>query len=261
MKWNPEDYAKNSDAQLKWARELRQNLNLQGNESILDVGCGDGKITADFATSLPRGCVTGVDGSPEMIAYATRTYSAKQYPNLIFACVDARSLDFDREFDLCFSNATLHWVDNHQAFLSGVSRALRSGGRLVVSCGGQGNAADVLQVFSELVSCEPWDRYFNEFRNPYFFYGDKDYSMWLEEAGFIVEKLELVPKDMTHQGKEGLAGWIRTTWMPFTQYVPESERDDFVTHFVEAYVDRIPLDQNGLAHVSMVRLEVNALKP
>jgi trans-aconitate 2-methyltransferase len=261
MKWNPEDYAKNSDAQLKWARELRQNLNLQGNESVLDVGCGDGKITADFAATLPRGRVTGVDSSPEMIAYATRTYPSKQYPNLSFACVDARSLDFDQEFDLCFSNAVLHWVDNHQAFLHGASQSLRSGGRLVVSCGGKGGAADVLHVFSELVVCQPWRRYFDRFHNPYFFYGDQDYLPWLEEAGFAIERLELVPKDMTHRGKEGLAAWIRTTWIPFTQCVPESKRDSFITDFVETYLARIPLDQNGLAHVRMVRLEVNALKP
>ena len=261
MKWNPEDYAKNSDAQLKWARELRQNLNLQGNESVLDVGCGDGKITADFATTLPACRVIGVDSSPEMIAYATRTYAVTQYPNLSFACVDARFLDFDREFDLGFSNATLHWVDNHQAFLNGAFRALQSGGRLVISCGGQGSASDVLQVFSELVSSESWKSYFDQFYNPYFFYGDRDYALWLEKAGFKVERLELVPKDMTHSGKEGLAGWIRTTWMPFTQYVPESERDSFITHFVETYIERIPLDQDGLAHVRMVRLEVNALKP
>jgi trans-aconitate 2-methyltransferase len=261
MKWNPEDYAKNSDAQLKWARELKQNLNFQGNESVLDVGCGDGKITADFAATLPRGRVTGVDSSPEMIAYATHTHPLKQYPNLSFACVDARSLDFDQEFDLCFSNAVLHWVDNHQAFLHGASRSLRSGGRLVVSCGGKGGAADVLHVFSELVVCEPWQRYFDRFHNPYFFYGDQDYLPWLEEAGFAIERLELVPKDMTHRGKEGLAAWIRTTWIPFTQCVPESNRDSFITDFVETYLARIPLDQNGLAHVRMVRLEVNALKP
>jgi trans-aconitate methyltransferase len=152
-------------------------------------------------------------------------------------------------------------VDNHQAFLHGVNRSLRTGGRLVVSCGGKGDAADVLQVFHELVSSEPWHRYFDGFRNPYFFYGDQDYSLWLEKAGFTVEKLELIPTDMTHPGKEGLAAWIRTTWMTFTQYVPESERDNFITHFVETYVERIPLDGNGLAHVRMVRLQVNALNP
>jgi trans-aconitate 2-methyltransferase len=260
MKWNPEDYARNSDAQLKWAQELRRHLDLQGDESVLDVGCGDGKITADFATTLPRGRVIGVDSSPDMIAFATRTYASKQYPNLAFACIDARSLDFEQEFDLCFSNATLHWVDNHSAFLTGASRLLRHGGRLVISCGGEGNAVDVLQVFSELAACEPWQRYFDGFRNPYFFYGTQDYSLWLKKAGFKVERLELVPKDMTHLGKAGLAGWIRTTWMPFTQYVPESKRDAFITDFVESYLRKIPLDQNGWAHVCMVRLEVSALK-
>lgn len=261
MKWNPEDYAKNSDVQLKWAQELRQNLNLQGNESVLDVGCGDGKITADFATTLTSGRVMGVDSSPEMIAYATRTYPSKQYSNLSFACVDARSLDFDQEFDLCFSNAVLHWVDNHPAFLRGAHQSLRGGGRLVISCGGKGGAAEVLQVFSELVVCESWQPYFGGFRNPYFFYGDQDYLPWLEEVGFAVKRLELVTKDMTHRGKDDLASWIRTTWMPFTQCVPESERDNFISQFVETYVERIPLDQNGLVHIRMVRLEVNALKP
>jgi trans-aconitate methyltransferase len=260
MIWNPEDYAKNSDAQLKWARELRENLDLQGNESVLDVGCGDGKITADFSVALPNGTVVGVDSSPPMIAYATRTYAAMQYPNLSFACLDARSLDFEHEFDLVFSNATLHWVDNHQAFLKGVNQALRSGGRLVISCGGRGNALDVLKVFSEVVASKPWSGYFDDFHHPYFFYGEQEYALWLGKAGFKVEHLELVPKDMTHRGKEGLAGWIRTTWMPFTHRVPEREQDSFIAHFVDKYLERIPLDSDGLAHVRMVRLEVNALK-
>lgn len=260
MKWNPEDYAKNSDAQLKWARELRQTLNLQGNESVLDVGCGDGKITADFATTLPKGRVMGVDSSAEMIAYATRTYPSTEYPNLAFACVDARSLNFDQEFDLCFSNAALHWVDNHPAFLKGASRSLRPKGRLIISCGGEGNAAEVLQVFSDMISRKSWQRYFDSFQNPYFFYGTQDYSLWLENAGFTIERLELVPKDMTHRGKEGLTGWIRTTWMPFTEQVPEDERENFITEFVETDLEKIPLDADGLAPVQMVRLEVNALK-
>jgi trans-aconitate methyltransferase len=70
MKWNPADYAKSSDVQLKWAQELQANLHLQGHESILDVGCGDGKISADFARLLPNGRVVAVDSSPEMIEYA-----------------------------------------------------------------------------------------------------------------------------------------------------------------------------------------------
>ena len=258
--WNPEDYAKNSDAQLKWARSLTQNIDLQQYQSILDVGCGDGKITADFARRLPKSRIVGVDATPEMITYAKDKYSVSEYPNLTFDCVDARSLEFNSEFNLLFSNATLHWVDNHQAFLKGANQALKENGRLIISCGGKGNAAQILATFAELIAMDTWKAYFKDFYNPYFFYGLEDYQTWLEESGFKIKRLELVPKDMTHQGKEGLAGWIRTTWMPFTKHVPEAQRDEFIDRFVELYVNKYPLDSQGLTHVSMVRLEVDADK-
>jgi trans-aconitate 2-methyltransferase len=256
--WNPEDYAQHSDAQLKWARELRSQLDFQGNESVLDVGCGDGKITADLAATLSQGKVVGVDSSPEMVAYATRTYPVSNYPNLSFACVDARRLDFVDQFDLVFSNATLYWIDDHQAFLQGASQALGDRGRLIISCGGQGNAADILQVFAEVTASPGWSAYFDRFENPYFFYGAPEYKLWLQQAGFQIRRLELVLKDMTHVGQAGLAGWIRTTWMPFTNRVPEQDRDRFIRQFVDSYLKRIPLDSNGQAHVRMVRLEVDA---
>ncbi len=140
MKWNPADYAQSSDAQLKWAQELQANLNLSAYQSILDVGCGDGKISANFARLVPDGRVVAIDSSPEMIEYAITTYPASQYPNLSFACVGAQHLTFEQEFDLIFSNAALHWVDDHPAFLAGARQALRPGGRLIISCGGAGNA-------------------------------------------------------------------------------------------------------------------------
>jgi trans-aconitate 2-methyltransferase len=258
MQWNPEDYARHSDAQLKWAQALRSTLYWRGNESVLDVGCGDGKVTADFAQGLPLGRVVGVDSSADMVAYAARTYPQAEYPNLEFACVDARALAFDSIFDLVFSNAVLHWVDDHRAVLAGAARALKPGGRLAISCGGQGNAAEVLRVLAEVVSCAPWREYLGGFQNPYFFYGVQEYAQWLGAAGFEVRRLELVPKDMTHQGKPGLAGWIRTTWMPFTHSIPEELREGFIAEFVEAYVAHVPLDAAGLAHVAMVRLEVDA---
>lgn len=258
--WNPEDYAKNSDAQLKWSRELRSHLNLKGNESILDVGCGDGKITADFAATFPSSRVMGIDSSPQMIDYAKKTYPTSQYFNLSFACIDARSINFQHEFDLVFSNATLHWVDNHQAFLKGTSSALRNNGRLITSCGGQGNAADILQVFSELITSQPWSIYFEDFHLPYFFYGLQDYQLWLQQSGLQIKRLELVPKDMTHQGKKGLTGWIRTTWMPFHNRIPKDQQDSFIEQVVNLYLAKIPLDSEGLTHVRMVRLEVEADK-
>ncbi len=258
--WNPEAYARNSAAQWQWARELLFRLALQGSEPLLDLGCGDGKITAELARAVPRGRAVGIDASPEMIGFAQQTHPPAQYPNLAFRRLDMRALDYQQEFEVVFSNAALHWVDDHRAVLAGANRALRPGGRLVLSCGGRGNAAGVLDVFQTLRRRPEWQRYFEAMPTPYYFYGTEEYAPWLAETGFLPRRLELVPKDMLHAGPEGLAGWIRTTWMPLTQRVPEAKRETFIHALGQAYLDRFPADSDGMVRVKMVRLEVEAQK-
>ena len=92
-KWNAADYAANSTVQLNWAREIIARLNLRGDEHILDVGCGDGKITAEMARAVPRGAVVGTDFSPEMIGFAQKTFPCSKNPNLEFHVMDAHERD------------------------------------------------------------------------------------------------------------------------------------------------------------------------
>jgi trans-aconitate methyltransferase len=260
MKWDPEDYARNSSAQLSWARELFSRMAFLGAEAVLDVGCGDGKITAEFARALPHGFVLGVDSSAEFIAYASEHYTRSKFPQLWFQQMDARSLDIDRKFDLIFSNAALHWVDNHPAFLRGVSKHLHPQGRMVLSCGGAGNAAEIIVVLARLVASPVWRGYFNDFEFPYYFHAPDDYADWLPEAKMAVVRCELVEKDMFHEGPDGLASWIRTTWMPYTHRVPEGLREQFVDELVSEYLRGHPADSSGRTHVQMIRLEVEAIK-
>jgi trans-aconitate methyltransferase len=177
--------------------------------------------------------------------------------------MDARRLAYPRRFrlyssrDLICSNATLHWVDDHQAFLAGCARLLAPQGRLVLSCG-KGNAAAMVSVMDELIRKPHWARYFAAFAFPYHFYSKADYDRWLPEAGFRPTRLELVEKDMAQQGREGLAGWIRTTWMPYTHRLPQGYREAFISEVVDDYLRERPLDELGRSHVQMVRLEVEA---
>src|SRR6266536_627768 len=199
-KWNPEDYAKHSSAQLAWARELIARLKLRGDESVLDLGCGDGKVTAEIAAALPRGQVAGLDGSQEMIRFAREHYPPGRFPNLEFVVMDARQIRMERSFDIVFSNAALHWIEDHRAILSGVSRVLRPGGRLMISCGGRGNANEILEAVEAVAAKARWREYFAGFAFPYHFYGPEEYARWLPEAGLAALNVVLFPKVMIHPG-------------------------------------------------------------
>lgn len=96
--WNPEDYERHSQSQQKWAGELIEKLDLSGTESVLDLGCGDGKVTAEIAKLVSQGSVIGVDSSSSMIELAEKRHPSSQYPNLSFKVMDARELLFDACF-------------------------------------------------------------------------------------------------------------------------------------------------------------------
>jgi len=257
--WDARDYRESSSAQLQWARELLGKLQLKGNERVLDIGCGDGKITAEIAKRLSPGSVLGIDSSEEMINFSREKFPRDEYPNLYFKIIDARDLSFDREFDVIFSNATLHWVIDHAHVLHRIKKILKPGGRILLQMGGRGNASELFAVLASMLAKERWGKYFRDFPFPYGFYGVDDYRMWLKRAGLKEKRIELIPKDMTQKGKDGLASWIRTTWLPYTQRVPEALRNDFIMTIVDRYTEKHPADSEGLIHVRMVRLEVEAI--
>ena len=263
IQWNAADYAANSAVQQTWARELIAKLKLRGDEHILDVGCGDGKVTAELARAVPRGSVIGADASAEMIGFARKTFPASEISNLKFQITDARKIGgvaATHPFDLIFSNAALHWVDDHEAFLRGAASVLQSGGQLVVSCGGKGNAHDVFLALRPEMRLKRWCRFFRRMPMPYFFHAPGDYEKWLPKFGFKIHALKLAPKDATYDGATGFATWLRTTWMPFVQRVPENLREEFIAAVTSRYVAKHPPDEAGQVHVRMVRLEIEAEK-
>ncbi len=259
--WDAKDYARNSQNQFQWAKELIPKLKLQENEALLDIGCGDGKITAGLAKCLTKGRAVGVDSSAQMIKLAKNTFSTEDYPNLSFQGMDARNLTFREEFDIVFSNAALHWIVDQKPVLEGVRRSLKPKGRLIVQMAGRGNAQDIIIILSDLLTEIPWKQYFDSLKFPYGFFDTKEYSAFLAAAGLKPVRVELFPRDMKHAGEEGLAGWIRTTWLPYTEKLPLEKRDLFVKEIAGRYLKNHPADTDGIVHLGMMRLEVEACKP
>ena len=259
-KWNAADYAGHSSAQAKWGKELIAKLNLRGDETVLDIGCGDGKLTAALARQLPGGFVQGIDSSAQMIRFAAKSFPPSEMPNLSFKVMDARRLTSANEFDRVVSFSCLHWIKDHLPVLKGIRRSLKANGRILLQFGGQGNAADILAVADEVIAGGPWKQYFCRFVFPWNFYAPQEYRVWVKEAGLKPQRVDLIAKDMVQKSKDDLIGWIRTTWLPYVGRVPGRLQNKFLAEMASRYLERHPLDKRGWAHLKMQRLEVEACK-
>lgn len=250
--WKPDVYATHSKGQAIWAKELIEKIALRGDESILDVGCGDGKIT-DYLSTLTSGEVVGIDLNTDMIAFAKNRFKRPDFQQM-----DAQSILFEDRFDVVFSNAALHWASNHDAVVRGVYKALKSGGKAILQMGGYGNAKDVFSALDKLM--QNYTTYFEGFESPYTFCSDSQYDCMLSQAGFSRYRAELIPKDMIHDSIDAFRGWLETTWFPYIRCIPESEQSAFVEEWMKTYLEMFPSDEQGRVHVSMMRLEVEAVK-
>ena len=256
--WNATDYAANSSAQFQWGSELIASLGLEEHEAVLDMGCGDGKLTALIAWQVQAGVVTGIDASDEMVFLAQQTWG--HIKNLDFSPMDAQNLTFHGGFDVVYSNAVLHWVADHPAVLAGVWRALKPGGRMLLQMPAKRNCEQFIEAVDSVRSAPRWRPFFRTFSFPWQFSTEHDYAHWLSDAGLKTQTITTVSKDMCHKSPRQLAGWMRTTWLPYLQCVPDAERDHFVNAVVDKYLCAVPPDEQGRTHVDVVRLEVAAIK-
>lgn len=178
--WDAATYARVCGPQLSWARDVIERLPLRGDERVIDAGCGSGAVTALLAERLPTGSLTGVDGSPAMIEQARRTLPAEV--ELIVS--DLLAFRPDGQVDAVFSNATFHWIADHDALFSRIAGWLAPGGRLEAQCGGEGNVAGYLEILDRVAAAEPFRTHLEDFADPHFFAGPQDTSERLSAAGF-----------------------------------------------------------------------------
>lgn len=259
-RWDPSDYAAHSPIQERWGRELIARLCLRGDEQVLDVGCGDGRLTALLAAAVPRGCVLGVDASPEMIAHARTAFPEPVYPRLRFAVCAAEAIGGLGVFDVVYSNATLHWVRDHERFVQAAASCLRSGGRLGVFANAPGNAREVFAALLRVIRQRPWRMWFRPIPRVWTFHEPACYEVWLRKAGFRIERVRAVERLERFVDPTGLAGWLRTTWLPYTWRVPDQDRPAFLEAIVAEYLRSHPREPDGTVPVQMRRLELQAVR-
>ena len=191
--WDAATYDKVSGPQLQWALEQFDRLELHGSEVVLDAGCGSGRVTALLADRVPVGHVYGVDVAPSMAQHAQSVLGDRA----TILCQDLVALELPVQVDAVFSNATFHWIHDHDALFGALARAMKPGARLVAQCGGHGNI-DAFRTLSEAIAHEsPFAPHFEGWRKPWNYCGAGETAERLEQAGFIDVHCWLEPKRVT----------------------------------------------------------------
>lgn len=217
----------------------------QPGERILDLGCGDGVLTAEL--KVAGADVTGADSSEDFVA-------ASVAKGLDVRLMDGQRLTFVSEFDAVFSNAALHWMTDADAVVKGVARALKPGGRFVAEFGGHGNVAAIATAMRAVAVARGGDL---ALAHPWYFPAPDVYRTLLQSNGFQVKRIALIPRPVVL--KTGIEGWLMLFRKPFFQQF-ETESEKALAETVELLRPAL-CDGRGNWTADYVRLRVEAVKP
>lgn len=235
-------YKENSQLQFSLAQDPIANYPFQGCETVLDVGCGDGKITAQIAEKVPNGLVLGIDKSPSMIELATLSFSQNIYPNLKFDIKDIQNITSCDKFDLITSFSCLHWVENQVIALRNIKSLLNPAGKVIIL------TFPRCSTFWDPIECVAdsprWEKYFINNSRPYHFLNEEDYKKISAELGLKILHIETSCHIAKFKGKKGFEDYVRG-WLPFLIDLPKSLHDQFLEEIGDKSLEFIPIDEEG----------------
>lgn len=245
-------YQKASTHQKEWGNKLISELNLKGDEKILDLGCGDGVLTQILSNLVPKGYVVGVDASKGMIEVAKQ----KESDNLKFLLMDINDLDIDEKFDIIFSNAALHWVKTHQKLYEKLSLILNTNGTIRFNFAADGNCSYFFNIVKQTIQEKEYQNYFKDFEWPWFMPTLDEYKNIVDNFQFSSTKFWGENADRYFPNKEALIGWIeQPSIVPFLEYLPDDKKELFTNEVIEKML-RTTIQDDGKYFETFRRINV-----
>jgi trans-aconitate 2-methyltransferase len=251
--WDGKAYDRVSGPMESLALAVLERLPLDGDETVLDAGCGSGRVTEAIIERLPRGRVIALDGNASMVAAANerlaRFIEDDAGTSVEVVHGDLLDLDLREHVDAVFSTATFHWVKDHERLFARLRATLRDGGRLVAQCGGEGNITKLRGKALEVIARERWRDAFAGFEPPWNYAGAEESHERLIAAGFASAHAWLAPapKEPEHP-HEFLSEVVLG---PHVQHLPENLRDPFMDEVLELLGEPVVVDY--------VRLNIDAV--
>ncbi|HEY5428287.1 MAG TPA: methyltransferase domain-containing protein [Solirubrobacteraceae bacterium] len=225
--WDATTYDRISTPQQRWAAEQLDRLELRGDEVVLDAGCGSGKITLELARRVPDGSVYAVDAAPSMVAHTREALGDRA----IALCQDLTELTLPEPVDVVFSNATFHWVPDHDALFAALQRNMKPGARLLAQCGGRGNIDAFRRISNDVADEPPFAPYFADWTRPWNYATAQETAERLERAGFTEVSCWL--EDRPTELPEPRSFVATVCLVRHLDPLPETLRDRFVDTVLE----------------------------
>jgi trans-aconitate 2-methyltransferase len=221
--WDGASYDRVSAPQAQWGKTVVARLELYGDETVMDAGCGSGRVTEDLLARLPQGRVVALDSSPSMLEQArARLHNAAGRVSFVQAdlsTLQPADLEGAAPVDAVLSTATFHWVTDHDTLFANLHEVLRPGGQLVAQCGGHGNIANVIEAVRSLGV----DR-----AGTWLYATPEETAERLEQAGFVDVQTWCHPEPVPFPAGEGLSPFLETVCLrEHLATLPPAERQPF----------------------------------
>jgi len=256
FEFDGEKYKKASKHQKEWGNRLISELELNGTEQILDLGCGDGVLTEQLSALVPNGRVIGIDASIGMI----KTAKNCEKDNLVFICMDINDMAFTDEFDVIFSNATLHWVKNHEKLLKNSLAALKSNGIIRWNFAGDGNCANFFETVKSVMNEDEYKEYFLDFEWPWYMPAKEEYEKLFSNTGFSSVSIQYENADRYFSDCDEMTKWIdQPSIVPFLKYIPAGLKENFRNAVVDRMIVKTK-QSDGRCFETFRRIDVKAIK-
>jgi len=245
--WDAASYDRVSNPQVQWAGAVLDRLELTGAETVLDAGCGSGRVTALLLDRLTSGRVIAVDAAPSMVDLARDVLGDRADVRK----AELTELRVAERVDAVFSNAVFHWVDDHDALFARLYDVLRPRGRMSAQCGGAGNVERFHEAAREVGAEEPFAEHLAGWAGPWNFATAEDTQKRLERAGFTEVRTWLEPNPVVPEFTEE---YLRTVCLGHhLERLPDELRKDYVSAVAERCGQPVELD--------FVRLNMLGVRP
>jgi trans-aconitate methyltransferase len=218
-------YQKHSGVQYKLARGQLERFAFSGSESILDIGCGDGKVTALISENVPQGKVLGIDKSSAMINLAIESFPPHEIPHLSFEQHDACTFSTDERFDLITCFSCLHWIKDQRRVFENMKRHLKHNGQAVIVTFPR--CRSFWDPIETIAAHPKWKGYFEDNLQPYSFLQECEYIDLIQETGLRIELIQSSSHVAKFEGKKGFENYVKG-WLPFLLSLPSYHHEEFL---------------------------------